>query len=243
MRGHSSLATRGHGFTLLELLITLAIVATLVALMMPALSKVRETADRMTCASNQYQIGAALGLYAKDHRDQLPPSYFGSPSVNMPQEMMTVTTGVLAAVPNNWEGLGILTQQAQCYLGDHRCLYCPSHRGTHSMESEVGAGALMLTASRIYMNYHYRGDYDLTEQRHRRIDQPHDYIFLTDGLRTQEDFNHGNGGNRLHGDLGVSWWTDGATFPVMEQLPAGELSPPAQAAFYQSIWQQIVVAE
>lgn len=60
------------GFTLIELLVVVAIIAVLISILLPALSSARDSARAVTCASNQHQIGVALGAYAVDYNDYLP---------------------------------------------------------------------------------------------------------------------------------------------------------------------------
>ena len=64
----------GGGFTLLELLVVLAIVGALVAMVAPLVGSARSSALQGKCLSNQRQIGLALQVYANDHAGEFPPT-------------------------------------------------------------------------------------------------------------------------------------------------------------------------
>src|SRR5262245_14428884 len=68
---------RRRGFTLVELLVVLAIIGLLLAIVLPAVQAAREAAHRLSCANNLKQLAAAALLY-EDAQGSLPPSAVSS---------------------------------------------------------------------------------------------------------------------------------------------------------------------
>jgi len=63
---------RGGGFTLVELLVVIGIIALLIAILMPALARSRESANRLKCQAQLRNIGQAFQLHANEHRGYYP---------------------------------------------------------------------------------------------------------------------------------------------------------------------------
>lgn len=71
-----------QGFTLVELLVVIAVIAILAAILFPVFSRARAKARQASCESNMHELGVAILMYAQDHGDVLPAWCFGALSGN-----------------------------------------------------------------------------------------------------------------------------------------------------------------
>jgi len=87
---------RRFGFTLIEILVTIAIIAILTAILFPVFARARENARRASCMSNMKQIGLAMMQYTQDYDERYPLSTpYRDQSVNgMPGKKFKIATSI-----------------------------------------------------------------------------------------------------------------------------------------------------
>jgi len=76
-----TIGSKRRGFTLIEILVDVAIIALLAAFLFPVFSRARENARRASCQSNLKQIGLAFAQYTRDYDEHFPQAGDGSGTV------------------------------------------------------------------------------------------------------------------------------------------------------------------
>ena len=115
-------AIRRRGFSLVEMIVVLAVLATLAVLTWAGLSQARESAKLTQCTLNLRTIGVAFNVYASDH-DGIYPPFPTKPDVSQGAYFIC---DVLGGGEPRWKYFGVLYGEG--YLTDPRVFYCPAAR-------------------------------------------------------------------------------------------------------------------
>lgn len=131
--------TCGGGFTLVELLVVIAVVSLLAALLLPGLSKGKQKAQGFQCLNNHRQLALAWRMYVDDNQDRLP---FASEDPRRPETAAAAwVTGYLDFDPNNrvnWDpALSLHQSPLWPYCANQEAIWkCPADRSFVVVEGQ-----------------------------------------------------------------------------------------------------------
>lgn len=232
------------GFSLIELLVTLSIIALLSGIMMPTLKGVRASAEKLMCANNMRAIYYGFNGFANDQLRPFMPTSIPYKNKDF-KNTMAITAKENSNGHQEWDGLGILLKYG--YLDNCKCLYCPSHHGDHSFETyqadlENSKGAMQPVSPdrQLFSNYQYAGGCDTKNGNPIFFNDVANNVLLTDGMRSVKDFNHAKGSNSLSSGGEIRWFNNEKFLaPKLNARITGDLPNDSFPQIWSSIQREI----
>ena len=130
-RKNGVMQAKKAGFTLIELLVVIAIIALLMGILMPAMSRVRESAKRAVCSSQVKQIGVAMAAYASDNESSMPVYNSNNTNTNPYLLIHSYALYRSESLYVDADGKPLPMKLAVLYEGkyiaDPKVFYCPSN--------------------------------------------------------------------------------------------------------------------
>ncbi|MCW5768106.1 MAG: DUF1559 domain-containing protein [Phycisphaeraceae bacterium] len=147
---------RTRAFTLVEALVSVAVIALLLGILLPGLGSSREAARTVVCLSNQRQLGLAWMMYAHDHREHaMPLAYTDERDVGSGDGIFWWGTDG-AATGTIDHAAGLISPYLAGWLGERSVFECPSQPiGTYIPQGSPS----IPEAERITSTYGYNGYY------------------------------------------------------------------------------------
>lgn len=133
-----------RAFTLIELLVVIAIIAILAAILFPVFAQAKEAAKKISCLSNEKQLGLAVLMYEGDYDDTTIPAWNDTKTFR--------SSGTLY---RNWASWCKL---AQPYIKNIPILLCPENSGNQFIDTTNTTARAELYAGYGY-NYGYLGNF------------------------------------------------------------------------------------
>ena len=175
------MAKKKRGFTLVELLVVIGIIAVLISILLPALGKAREQARTLACASNLRQLMYGFIMFANEHKQTMPGGWYDRTNKDQAKQDWLLGSGDWTGAP----AAGTIYP----YIKNRLTYRCPSQ---DSYKAGFGAGTngrfdysmfLSFTGARMVNIYH--------TARFKYNDGHYEYVPTP--ILTEEEDNHING--------------------------------------------------
>jgi prepilin-type N-terminal cleavage/methylation domain-containing protein/prepilin-type processing-associated H-X9-DG protein len=161
-------STKRNRFTLIELLIVIAIIAILASMLLPALNKAREKAKTITCMNRLKQQGTAHAMYVNDSDGVIV--YSGS---NVSSQIKTTIFWFTSLKP--YLGLNYCPNWSDPYLKVSKTFMCPAE------ERESAVGGNSIENIRDIVNCHYTMNRRASGKKMAKMRNPGSSIIFADG--------------------------------------------------------------
>jgi len=204
-----------HGFTLVELLVVIGIIALLISVLLPALNGARQSAKNIMCSSNLRELGQIVNIYVANNRGKLP--YGGMSLVAQPSYTRWLNSPMAALMASHlidrgtpityYRGMTTSPQAASPAVYAPRSLLCPEAQLWGRYQT---AGAD--TISRTYAVGRFRNS---TQQYAIQI-----HAGADEGAAVYSDIGQPSESNRVFSDYTFNY------IPARPEATAGANSPP-----------------
>jgi len=211
--------SKARAFTLVDLMVSIAVIGLLVGLLTPAVAAAKAAALRSACAANVRQLGLASQMFAYERGGRMPKSVFSLSSntafgyapaqtVHLRVDKSSVAQSTTASSNANtsklkeqWDGLGQLYKLE--LIEAPEVFYCPRATSEHTIDRyrPKFAGE----SGPIIGNYQLR----LTDPLKYLSDLNPNMALIANSMRSVEEHSHKNGNNMLLADMSVQWFADG----------------------------------
>jgi prepilin-type N-terminal cleavage/methylation domain-containing protein len=207
-----------RGFTLVELLVVVGIIALLVAILLPALNRANLAARRAACLSNLRQVHQIMMFYAADNHDQVPLGYRQNPTPSMQFNSMvySVTTNTFPIFGWLFHA-GLITQP--------QVLFCPAENDPkeqfNTIQNPWPISQTATPAVNVYSGYGCRPEAALPDDPVEGTTLPHLSAFKNKAILAdlvswplRVNTRHVSGVNVLYGN-GSARWVDRKCFDAL----------------------------
>jgi general secretion pathway protein G len=167
---------RTRAFTLIEVIVVLAIISLLAALLFPAFLTARGKARQVVCASNLRQSGLGIAMYAQDYDGLYPHAV--DPSDRAAPGGWGLFPEFAEAIPS----IGLVQEVLQPYLSSRQVFACPADKGIGVHEfSGVLLNAFPTSYGKFGTSYYYRTEIAARRASEASIQTPTSLNVLFDG--------------------------------------------------------------